>query len=215
METILGPHIKNIIFDLGGVLLNLNSAATSTAFKKLGLTNFDEIYSQAQQKELFDDFETGRVSAQVFREEIRKISGKNIADEEIDMAWNAMLLDLPEQRLELLDSLWMDNRLFLLSNTNEIHIDAYTNYLLKQYNVPNLSHLFEKEYYSYKIGLRKPNPEIFEFVLKENNLIAKETLFIDDSAQHVEGASRCGIQAIWLDVKNGKSICDLLVAQPN
>jgi FMN phosphatase YigB (HAD superfamily) len=207
----LPANIHNIIFDLGGVLLNLDTNATVEAFKNLGLEKFSEIYSQTAQKELFDDFETGKISAKDFREKVRGFSNISLSDEEIDNAWNAMLLDLPQERLTLLDSLWEDKRLFLLSNTNEIHINAYSKYLLKEFDVPNLSHLFEKEYYSYKIGMRKPNADIFEYILKENNMLAKETLFIDDSPQHVEGASKCGIQAIWLDIKGGKTILDIFL----
>jgi len=202
-------NIKNIIFDLGGVLLNINMNMTVEAFKKLGLSDFDQLYSPSAQKELFDDFETGKISTKVFREKVNQISGKSLTDEEIDNAWNAMLLDLPKERLELLDKLWAENRLFLLSNTNELHISAYSKYLLKEFGFPNLSHLFEKEYYSYKTGMRKPNADIFERVLKENNLLAKETLFIDDSLQHIEGAAKCGIQTIWLDIKGGKTVLDI------
>lgn len=202
-------NIKNIIFDLGGVLLNLDTKATIDAFKSLGITDFDHSYSQAAQKELFDDFETGKISSKIFREKINQHFKKSLTEQEIDKAWNAMLLDLPKERLELLDKLWGDNRLFLLSNTNDIHINAYSKYLQSEFGVPNLSHLFEKEYYSYKVGMRKPNADIFEHVLKENNLLAKETLFIDDSPQHVEGAAKAGIHAIWLDVKGGQTILDV------
>lgn len=205
----INPDIQNIIFDLGGVLLNIDYSATLKAFKELGLDKFDEVYSQSAQKELFDDFETGKISAQEFRNRIKQLSSLPISDKQIDSAWNAMLLDLPKERLEILDKLWDEHRLFLLSNTNDIHISAYANYLQKEFGFPNLSHLFEKEYYSYKIGMRKPSAEIFKYVLEENNLLAKETMFIDDSPQHVESAAKCGIQALLLDVKGGQTILDI------
>lgn len=213
MELFAHPNTKNIIFDLGGVLLNLNSQNTVNAFKKIGVSNFDELYSQAKQIRLFDDFEIGAITSTQFRDGIRALSGKNLPDEDIDFAWNAMLMDLPEERLKMLDKLWYNYRLFLLSNTNEIHIAAYSQYLQKTFGFPSLSHLFEKEYFSYKIAKRKPDAETFEYVLKENNLLAKETLFIDDSLQHTQGASNCGIQAVWLDLAGGKTVLDIFQLQ--
>lgn len=186
--------VKNIIFDLGGVLLNIDVKLTANSFEQLGVSNFDALYSQARQKELFDRFEMGKCSADDFKNELRKLIGKNIPSEQIDTAWNSMLLDLPKERIDLLLTLKNTYRLFLLSNTNEIHINRFFSYLNDLYGFSDLSPIFEKEYYSYKIGMRKPNREIFEFVLKENSLSAEETLFIDDSLEHIEGAKKLAIQ---------------------
>src|ERR1041384_5970782 len=113
--------IQNIIFDFGGVILNIDYKLTEQAFAKLGLKDFDRIYSQATQQELFDVFEKGLMTAEQFREGIRKHIDKPVSDPEIDRAWNSMLLDLPDERVRLLDKLRTKHRLFLLSNTNEIH----------------------------------------------------------------------------------------------
>lgn len=200
-------NIKNIIFDLGGVILNIDYNITAEAFKNLGIENYNELYTQFNQISLFDDLEIGKISPDFFRTKIRELCKLDISDNDIDKAWNAMLLDFPKERLDLLQKLKNKYRLFLLSNTNEIHLIDYQNQLKEKFNVNNLSEFFEKEYYSHIVGLRKPNKEIFEMVLKENNLIASETLFIDDSIQHIEGAKQVGIKAYHLTGK--ETIIDL------
>jgi len=200
---------KAIIFDLGGVLLNLDYSRTTKAFQAINPTvgDFDAVYSNLLNRRFFEEYETGHISSSQFRNEIRKMLNANVDDQIIDAAWDAMLLDFPVERIQLLEHLKKRYRLFLLSNTNEIHIAAYSKSLKKAFGFENLSHIFEKEYYSFQMGMRKPNPEIFEFVLKENNLNPAETLFIDDSAQHVEGARSIGIQTIWLE--KGKTINEI------
>jgi putative hydrolase of the HAD superfamily len=193
-------EIKNIIFDLGGVILNIDYNLTAQAFKNLGVSNFDELYSKAQQSELFDLMETGMVSNQEFRNGIRDTIKIELSDEEIDNAWNAMLLDLPFERIELLRKLKGEGyRLFLLSNTNQIHYDAYTKNLKKEHNAEGLEEFFEKTYFSHQIHKRKPLPGTFQFVLDDAQLNAEETIFIDDSLQHVLGAQETGINAFHLE----------------
>ena len=199
--------IKNIIFDLGGVILNIDQTLTLKAFQKLGVDKFESFYSQNEQNKLFDNLETGKYSPEEFRNEIKKIIPQNITSSQIDKAWNAMLLDLPQERLKLLSTLKNQYHLFLLSNTNAIHMSTFSSYLNKLFGFSDLSHLFEKEYYSFKIGMRKPNIEIFEFVLKDSNLKAEETLFIDDSLQHIEGAKKLGIKTYHL--QKPQSILDI------
>lgn len=194
------PIIKNIIFDLGGVLLNLDYALTTKAFQKIapGFGAFDAIYADQKDKKLFEDFETGAISAQPFREGIRSLLQNNVDDNTIDDAWNAMLLDFPIERLRLLENLRLKYRLFLLSNTNEIHLRAVNEILNKTFGLKDLSGIFEKEYYSHKIGMRKPNKEIFQLVISENKQDPSETLFIDDSAQHIEGGKSIGLQTFLM-----------------
>jgi glucose-1-phosphatase len=200
-------EFKNIIFDLGGVILNIDYNLTEKAFRKLGADNFKEMFSQAKQEMLFDKIEKGLISSQDFITRIKTICKGAEKEDDIIAAWNAMLLDLPQERTELLKKLKSKYRTFLLSNTNEIHIKAYAEYLFTRYGFRNLESFFEKEYLSYQIGMRKPDKEIFEYVLKENNLNPSETLFIDDSPQHIEGAAVTGIHAVWL--APGKTILDL------
>lgn len=199
----------NIIFDLGGVILNIDYQRTASAFKALGLTDFDARYSQLAQTDLFDRFERGEIPASQFRQGIREVVGFEVEDRAIDDAWNAMLLDLPKHRLELIQRLFQDRRIVLLSNTNEIHIDAFHQRLETEIGKPDLSHLFEKVYYSYKMGMRKPESRIFQKVLDEMGFDPQQTLFIDDSPQHIAGALSVGITAHHLRVDRGETITEL------
>lgn len=199
--------IKNIIFDLGGVLLNLDIRKTQNAFIELGMVEFKAHYTQAKQSGLFDLFDCGKITANEFRAELKKHLPLSVTDKQIDFAWNAMLLDLPLIRLELLQNLSKKYRLFLLSNTNEIHVQAFSFYLKKITGKSNFSSYFENWYYSCNIGMRKPNADIFEYALIKNNLITNETMFIDDTIQHVEAAKRLGITGVFLP--QGKTIIDL------
>jgi len=201
--------IKNIIFDLGGVILNINYQKTSEEFKKLGLENFDELYSQAQQSHLFDYLERGVISNETFRNEIRRLSKLDLTDSQIDSAWNAMLLDLPKERIDILLEAKKHYHTFLLSNTNDIHLKAYTRNLYKEHNIKSLSELFEEEFFSHKIQLRKPDVEAFLYVINKMELVAEETLFIDDSAQHLVGAQQSGMKTHFMDVKNGMTLSNL------
>ena len=202
-------HIKNIIFDYGAVILNIDYQLAEKAFAKLGLTDFDRLYSHATQKELFDEFEKGLITPADFRNGVRKFIKRDVSDLQIDAAWNAMLLDLPEERIQLLDELKTKYRLFLLSNTNEIHYNSFTSYMRDKFKREIFSDVFEKAYVSFKVKMRKPDPEIFLHVLHEQNLRKEETLFIDDSLQHIETANKLGINTIFLE--KGKTILDLFI----
>ena len=205
----IGASIKNIIFDFGGVILNIDYKLTQRAFAKLGVTDFDLLYSQAVQNELFDLLEKGFISPSDFRKEVRKFIHGDVSDMQIDEAWNAMLLDLPEERVRLLDTLKKKYRLFLLSNTNQIHFTAFSSYMKSKFKRDIFSEVFDKAYLSHEVKMRKPDAEIFEFLLKEQNLKKEETLFIDDSIQHIKGARAIGIPAIHLDLQKGKTILDI------
>ena len=191
--------VRHIIFDLGGVLLNIDYSLTERAFMALGIENFAEIYSQLQQTPVFDELEKGNIGKDAFVAALQKAAGKNIAAESIINAWNAMLLDFPLRRLQILQQLQLHYDLFLLSNTNEIHEEAFNKILMNANGIPNIGVFFHKVYYSHRVGLRKPMKEIFELVLNENGLKAAGTLFIDDSPQHVDVAKALGIQTIYLE----------------
>ena len=198
-------NIKSIIFDLGGVLLNICYQNTIDEFEKLGVDNSSNFYSKKIQTTIFDLLETGKISKNEFVNAINK-SCKSVTTEQILYAWNSMLLDLPKNRTTLLKNLKEKYQLFLLSNTNSIHIKEFKSRLgeekyLEFYN------LFEKVYYSHKIGVRKPNTEAFLLVLDENNLKEKEVLFIDDSPQHIDGAKELGIHTYH--VKDNEEITTL------
>ncbi len=200
--------IRSIIFDLGGVLFDINYQNIIDSFKKLGLGDFDAKYTQLKQDHLFDELETGNISAAEFRNRIRAIAGKDLMDDEINNAWNSILIGFPKKNIELLISLKDKYRIFLLSNTNEIHEKAYKAMLRSQYGNELLDELFEKIYLSHQVHLRKPNVAIFQLVIDENKLNVEETLFIDDSPQHIEGAKQVGLHAMLL--RNDKWVGDLL-----
>ena len=191
-----------IIFDLGGVILNIDYHCTISAFKALGMEQFDRHFTQLRQEHLFDLYETGRITDAAFRQGIRPHLRPEVTDDQIDDAWNAMLLNLPTERLELLRELGTGRRLFLLSNTNGIHIRAFQAQLLQTHGLPDLNEYFERVYLSYQMGLRKPDPTIFLKVCSDNNLAPAQTLFIDDSPQHVEGARMAGLRAVHLADKD-------------
>ena len=201
-------QIKNIIFDLGGVIINLDINKTIQEFNKLSKMPFETIYSQLQQTPIFDEFDKGEISESIFFDEIQKTLGIQISKDKLIFAWNAMLLDFPKHRLDLLQKLKPNYRLFLLSNTNETHITEFETTLFKQHGYKNLDSFFETVYYSCRMGKRKPNTDIFNYVLSSNNLNPEETLFIDDTLQHIEGALKTGIQAKLLG-KN-KEVEDLI-----
>lgn len=201
-------QIRNIIFDLGGVLLNLDTQATIEAFRNLGIHQFDNFFTLARQDHLFDKLDKGEYTPEEFYQEIRRISGLELEEHKIDQAWNAMLLDLPSERIKLLEQARNHYNTYLLSNTNSIHYPAYTRYLKEAHGYESLAGLFNNHYLSHEIGMRKPDVEIFSFVIKENGLNPAETLFIDDSPQHVEGSRKAGLWGYWLDLQKEK-ITDL------
>lgn len=195
--TMNSNTFNTVIFDLGGVILNLDYQRTIDAFKKLGLKNFEKIYTQANQSNLFDDYETGKISSQHFINLLLPHLPQGTSPNKVVHAWNAMILDFPIQRLELLDELKSKYRTFLLSNTNELHLQEVLRSLSKTTN-RSLDSFFEKTYYSHILQLRKPSKEIFEYVCNEQNLIPSQTLFIDDTIRHVDGAISAGLQGLHL-----------------
>jgi FMN phosphatase YigB (HAD superfamily) len=201
-------QIKNIIFDLGGVIINLDINQTILEFNKLAQEPFDTIYNQLEQNQVFDQFDKGSISESDFFNELQFLLNTKCSRSELVFAWNAMLKDFPKNRLDLLEKLKPNYRLFLLSNTNETHITEFEKSLFNQHGLKNLEPFFEKVYYSCRMNDRKPNPSIFEFVLNSHHLNPNETLFIDDSPQHIQGALSTGINAKYL-IKN-REVEDLI-----
>lgn len=190
-------NIKNIIFDLGGVILNIDFKKTEAAFKLLGWDSFSDYISQFHISELFEDYETGQIDDLDFVQGISNLMGKAANNENIIEAWNALLLDFPPARITLLKNLKGRYRTFLLSNTNAIHLREFQQRLHDKEGV-YLEDLFEKAYYSHVVKLRKPSAAIFELVMNENKLNPAETLFIDDTASNFEEARKMGIHIYHL-----------------
>ena len=189
---------KAIIFDLGGVILNIDYNKTSEAFKKAGVKNIDDMYSQKTADKLFQNLEEGKISEAEFYNSIRAVSGMALKDEEITKAWDAMLLDFRKETLDYIKTLRPKYKVYLLSNTNSIHLRQF----YKIYEQLNREHsfedLFDAVYFSHLIGLRKPDAAAYQYVLENNNLEAEECVFIDDSYQNIEGARTAGLQTFFL-----------------
>lgn len=192
-------NIRHIILDFGGVILNLDYKKTEQAFIDLGIADFAARYSQLKQTEIFDRLETGIADRAEFIKELKIITGEAVTDQQIITAWNAMLLDIPLRRLQILQQLQLHFDMFLLSNTNEIHEEAFNEILRSQCGFKSMGVFFDKVYYSHRVGMRKPDKEIFQLILDQNSLNPEKTLFIDDSPQHIEGAKALGIQTIFLE----------------
>lgn len=200
-------NIKAIIFDFGGVILNIDFGKTNKAFADLGIKDFNEMYSQQNADHLFRHLEEGKLNEQEFYDAFRRSAQLNLSNEQIRNAWNALLVNYRKDALHTLKKLKHKYKLYLLSNTNSIHLEAFNKIYNEQIGEGRLDDYFDKVYYSHIMGYRKPGKEAFEYVLKENNLTPAETLFIDDSIQNLKPAEELGIQTIFL--KEGMGIEDL------
>jgi glucose-1-phosphatase len=188
--------IRNIIFDLGGVLLDLNFNKTMEAFKKLGWEE-QNLEAAIHTSAIFLGFEVGKCSPQQFRDNIRPALTSSNNDGQIDDAWNAMLLGIPDDRINYLKRLNKEYQLYLLSNTNEIHVNYHNSMFLEKHRYP-FQDLFIRAFYSFEMGLRKPDTAIFEQVMEETGIKPEETLFIDDLPQNTIAARYLGITALHI-----------------
>lgn len=186
--------LKNIIFDLGGVLLNIDYNKTKLSFEELGFNDFNNMYTQYSADMLFSDLETGKISNEKFYDYLVKKAGGKIDQQQINRAWNAMLLDFRQESLEFLEQLSQKYTLYLLSNTNAIHLAAFNVIFTRETGKESLNTYFTKAYYSNQIGLRKPNTDVFDFVLQDAGIKSEESLFIDDSFNNIETAKKMGFK---------------------
>lgn len=187
--------IKNIIFDYGNVIFKIDFKRTQHSFTELGIENVERFFAHAVHNPMFDQFEQGQISSDEFRNGIRGITKQpHLTNEQIDHAWNTLLVGVPEGTHEVLLKAKEKYRTFLLSNNNEIHYNWIMEYLKREHNLTSNADFFEKDYYSHLMKMRKPNAEIFQFVLDAHDLKPEETLFIDDSPQHIKTAESLGMQ---------------------
>lgn len=207
MSKVNLKNIKNIIFDLGGVLLDIDIKLAIPAFSKIGITlgdNFDDL----EKLKVFELFEKGTMDTFSFRNELRKWTDKPLSDGEIDKAWNSIIIDFPDERIKLLNSLKSKYRIYLLSNTNEIH-EKYYDEMVKNRTGNSIRALFQNVYYSHVIHLRKPDIEAFQYIIRDCNLNPKETLFIDDFINNIKAAKKTGLHTRHL--KAGEELSELLI----
>jgi glucose-1-phosphatase len=187
-------ELKNIIFDLGAVLINIDYKKTEKAFIALGFENFEAMYSQFTADAIFEKLETGKISNEDFYDQLISLSNNKITAEQIKNAWNDIILDWRIESLDFLETLSPKYKLFLLSNTNAIHHEYFSNSLKIETNRTEIDSLFTKAYYSHEIHLRKPNTDIFEFLAKDAKINMEETLFIDDSSNNIDTAKLLGFK---------------------
>lgn len=208
MLMAVNSTIKNIIFDLGGVVLDIDIPRTTRAFASLSETNEEDILANFKTSELFNKFETGEVDVAGFRDLIRRVVGRPLEDAVIDLAWNALLLDIPPARIDLIFRLRRKYRVFLLSNTSSIHIEEVNHILKRNHQLDGLDALFERAFLSYEMGVMKPDPEIYLKTLSAAGILAEETLFLDDNEENIKAASVLGIHSIL--VRKPLTILDYL-----
>lgn len=199
--------IKAIIFDFGGVILNIDYNKTSQAFIDLGVKRFVDMYSQKNANPVFEQLEKGEIKEEEFYYQFRKSANLQLTNQQIKDAWNAMLLSFRKQAIQTIALIKNKYRLYILSNTNIIHLQAVNKIYKEDVGEGSLHDYFDKIYYSHEIGFRKPDKKAYEYVLKENNLSPSETLFIDDSIQNIDAALSLGLQTVFL--KEGMGIEEL------
>jgi putative hydrolase of the HAD superfamily len=192
-------NITTLIFDLGGVLINLDLAQCIQNFKDLGLQDFEQHLSLFGQKGFFLQFEKGQIGIPEFRAEIRKLAQTPLTDAQIDKAWCSFLCNIPNQKMDMLLELKKNFRLLLLSNTNQLHIEVSTAGEFARIG-KQITDVFDKCYYSYQMGMVKPNADIFETLLADAGVKAGECLFLDDGLKNIEMATKLGIQSYLVNI---------------
>ena len=178
--------------------MNLDYNRTEQAFIELGISQFPDMFTQHLVNDLFEQLETGKVTPEEFYQNFRAATNSSLSDHQIKTAWNAMLLDFPVERLAWLENIGKKYKIFLFSNTNQIHYDAFLEIFRKDTGVQELNTYFIKAYYSHEMGMRKPYAASFQYILNEQHLLAAETLFIDDTYKNIVGAEEAGLQTIHL-----------------
>ena len=200
-------NIKNIIFDLGKVLLNLDFNASIVAFQKLGLKNDVLDSKQAYSDPAFYELEVGKVSPEEFCNRVRKVlNNQNATDSQIEDAWFAMIRDIPAKRVKVVQELSKNYNVYLFSNTNKIHIERLHRAFKAEHGI-DFPSLFVKDYYSHEIHERKPDLSSYQKVIELSGINSEESIFIDDLEKNIIGAQQSGLKAYWL--KEGMEMTDI------
>lgn len=190
----MSAKIKNIIFDLGGVVLDIDENIVYKELEKLGI-NVSDLPHSKEFMEIMSKFDTGIYTASTFRKKMKSLLGlEKMTDQKFDSIWNAMLLDIPRERIEAIEQIRKHYKIFLMSNTNEIHYDLYIRDLQLRFGYNEFDALFDKSYFSFAEHLEKPDPRFFELILDHEHLLPEETLFIDDTEKNIKVAQSLGIR---------------------
>ena len=190
-------NIKNILFDLGGVILDIDVQATLARFYDLDFPAPLLNYPHNMTTDLFYNYETGKIGTEEFRNEVRKMAGVNVSDDELDEAWNAMIVGIPKERTELLGRLAERYRIYMLSNTSPLHAPVFEKMYLVSAGKA-MHDVFTRIYYSYEIGYHKPDHEAWQFVISDSGIDPGETLFLDDNIHNIKASQELGFQAIHI-----------------
>ena len=190
----MSTKIKNIIFDLGGVVLDIDESIVYKELEKMGISTTELAHSK-EFIDLMSKFDTGIYTAPTFRKKTKALLGQEkMTDQKFDSLWNAMLLDIPRERIAALEQIRKHYKIFLMSNSNEIHYDLYVRDLQLRFGYHEFDELFNKSYFSFAEHLEKPDPRFFELILDHEHLLPEETLFIDDTAVNIKVAKLLGIR---------------------
>lgn len=204
----MDKNIKNIIFDFGGVLIDLDVEGCLSAFEQAGAKDIRQYVTGTNELGFFKDYECGAISTPQFRENIRHYIGSELSDAEIDRIWNSELKSIPQEKFKLIEELSHKYRLFILSNTNELHWNHAMSYAF-DCDGKDMTKYFERMFVSYDMHLAKPDPQIFKQVLKEAGLVGEETLFIDDSKVNCAAAVSAGLHSAHYEI--GTDLKDLFM----
>ena len=211
--------IKNIIFDFGGVIYDIDHNLSKIAFEKLGVENFEQLYGHHIQIEKFEEFDRGELPEKNFIDYLKTFLPKNTTDQQIIFAWNALLLGFEKEKIDFVESLAEYYKIFVLSNTNILH---HRQFIEELYTYKNFHDIFEDVWFSHEVGMRKPESRIYHSLLEKHQLKADESLFIDDLEKNIIGAKEVGLETYFLhneDIRNlfeeGRLKMELLKNSPN
>jgi FMN phosphatase YigB (HAD superfamily) len=191
-------NIKNLVFDIGDVIIDIDYNRPGKAFQPLAKVDFSDAFSFAHQDKIFDKYERGDISSSEFRDGLRKYLKDGVTDEQIDAAWNTIFVDFPADKFELLLKLKGRYNTCALSNINDVHLKCIDKYIQTHFGRQGLASYFNTAYYSHEMGYRKPEEKIYKMLLEKENINPAETFFIDDRKENVEAATALGIQAFTL-----------------
>ncbi len=193
-------NIKTIIFDFGGVILDIDPQITIKEFQKMGFKDVAKTKSKEFIEDIIRKFERGIYTPEVFRKKLKSFLDLDVSDQKLDDAWNALIYDIPAERIKILEQVKKNYQMLLLSNSNEIHYDLYVRDLQLRFGYREFDELFDKAYFSFDVHLSKPDPEVYEFIINQHNLKPSQTLFIDDNEENIAAASKLGLKTYLLAI---------------
>lgn len=189
--------IKNIIFDFGDVICDIDFQRTVDAFSQLSQMPLSITVEDYIHHPIFGGLEKGEINTAEFRIEVRQLLQIEASDEAIDEAWAQVIINSDQERMAMLKELNKRFRIFLLSNTNDIHVQTAFRRINESFELDFRS-LFEEVYFSHQLGMAKPDATIYNYVLDDAKIVASETLFIDDNKANIEGAKKLGFRTYHL-----------------